>query len=575
MALTNSSIAEAFDRVADLLEIDGNNVFRIRAYRNAARVIENWPASLAEMIRKNEKLPKMPGLGFDLQGKVVELVSSGRLSVLEEMKKKFPGQIFELLTIPNVGPKRVRQLRDELKIDSIDKLKKAAEQHQLKKLHGFSDKLENKIISELQKRSNSPQRIKLSTAKRIADPLIEYLKASKAVKNCTVAGSYRRKTETVGDLDILLTTRTPNLVMNWFLAFEDIMKVLAHGTTRSTVKLANGLQVDVRVVPEEDYGAALHYFTGSKNHNIAIRTMGIKKGLKINEYGVFRGNKKIAGKTEQEIFQAVGLPFIEPELRENRGEIEAAKNKVLPCLISISDIRGDLHAHSKATDGRLSIEEMAAAASKRGYAYLAITDHSRHLSVARGLKPQDLLKQIKKIDSLNAADSRIRILKSIEVDILEDGSLDLPDHVLKELDFTVCSIHYKFNLSPEKQTARILKALENRYFSILGHPSGRLIGRREAYDLDFNLIMKAVAERGCFLELNSQPDRLDLTDVLCLQAKQMGIKIAISTDAHSDTELEFMEFGINQARRGWLEASDVLNTLPLQDLLRKLQRLRN
>jgi DNA polymerase (family 10) len=360
--------------------------------------------------------------------------------------------------------------------------------------------------------------------------------------------------------------------MNRFVAYEEVEKIVSKGTTRATVMLRSGLQVDLRVVPEESYGAALQYFTGSKAHNIAVRSLAIKKGLKINEYGVFRGETRIAGQTEEEVYAQVGLPYFEPELRENWGEVEAGLHHALPDLVTINDIRGDLHSHSKATDGHFTIKEMAQSAQEKGYEYLAICDHSQHVTIAHGLDAKRLEAQIKEIDRLNQQFHHFTILKGAEVDILENGSLDLPDDLLGRLDLTVCAVHYKFNLSRRKQTERIIRAMDNPYFNILAHPTGRLLHERKPYDLDMEQIMAAALERGCFLEVNAQPVRLDLTDLHCKMAKDMGVKVAISTDAHRTTEFEFMRFGVGQARRGWLEPTDIINTQPLNKLKRLFQR---
>jgi DNA polymerase (family 10) len=393
------------------------------------------------------------------------------------------------------------------------------------------------------------------------------------VKQVIVAGSYRRRKETVGDLDILVTCEKGSPVMKGFVEYDEVDAVISRGTTRSTVSLRSGLQVDLRVVAEASYGAALYYFTGSKAHNIAVRTIAVKKKLKINEYGVFKGKRRVAGRTEKEVFKAVGLRYIEPELRENRGEIEAAQKNRLPHLVSVSDIRGDLHVHTKATDGHHSLQEMAEAAKKLGYAYLAITDHSKHLSVAHGMDEARLRRQLHAIDRLNAKLKGIRVLKGVEVDILEDGTLDIRDSVLKQLDLTVGAIHGGFGLSRSKQTERAIRAMDNPYFNLLAHPTGRLINQRGAYELDMERVMEAALERGCYLELNGHPDRLDLNDVQCRMAKDMGLKLAISTDAHATSNLQYMRFGVDQGRRGWLEPTDVLNTRPWRELKRLLARV--
>jgi DNA polymerase (family 10) len=376
----------------------------------------------------------------------------------------------------------------------------------------------------------------------------------------------------VGDLDILVTHKKGSKVMDRFTRYEDVKKVVSKGTTRSTVVLRSGLHVDLRAVAQASYGAAMHYFTGSKAHNLAIRKMGVKKGYKINEYGVFKGEKRIAGKTEKEVYAKVGLPYIEPEIRENRGEIEAALERKLPKLITLGDIRGDLHAHTKLTDGRATLEEMAGAARERGYEYLAITEHSKHVTVARGLDRKALESHIKRIDKVNGKLKGIRLLKGIELDILEDGSLDLPDAVLKELDLVVFAVHYKFDLPEKKQTERILRAIENPYVNILAHPTGRLINERDPYEVDMERVLGALRDAGCFAELNSYPDRLDVDDVHAKMAKDMGVKVAISTDAHSTGDLDFMRYGVGQARRGWLEAGDVINTRKWADLKKLLKR---
>jgi len=414
--------------------------------------------------------------------------------------------------------------------------------------------------------------MRLPEAEDIAAPLVAYLKKTPGVKEICVAGSLRRCRETIGDLDILVTAKKHSPVMERFIAYEEVSGVISRGETRSTVVLRSGLHVDLRVVPQVSYGAALCYFTGSKAHNIALRTLALDKGYKLNEYGLFRGAKRIGGKSEQEIYARLGLAWVEPEMREDRGEIERARTGRLPRLITREDIRGDLHSHTNATDGRDSLEAMAEAARARGYEYLAVTDHSQHVTVAHGLDKKRLLEEIRRIDRLNEKLDGIVILKSCEVDILEDGSLDLPDGVLRELDFTVCAVHYNFNLPEKKQTERIIRAMDNPCFNILAHPTGRLINRREAYAIDIPAVVTAAKQRGCFLELNSQPARLDLTDTSCQLAKEMGLKVAISTDAHGVDQLDYLRYGIGQARRGWLEPGDVLNTRPLAKLKKLLKR---
>jgi DNA polymerase (family 10) len=572
MPVQNADIADIFSRVANLLEIEGANPFRVRAYRNAASTLENLPRNVADMVEDEEDLSRLPGIGKDLAEKIAEIVHTGRLKQLEEVQGRTPAELNELMNISGLGPKRVSKLFHELGVTNRSELKAAAEKKKIRALEGFGEKTEQSILEALSKVDPGEQRVTLTEAEQRAAPLIDYLQNSRGIKKITVAGSYRRRKETVGDLDILVTCKKDSNVMNRFAGYEDVQKVVSKGSTRSTVVLKSGLQVDLRVLPQIGYGAGLHYFTGSKTHNIAVRKRGVERKFKINEYGVFKGKERVAGKTEEEVYKTVGLPYIEPELREDRGEIEAAEKGRLPNLIRQKDIRGDLHAHTTATDGRASLHEMAKAAKKLGYDYLAVTDHSKKVTMARGLDESRLAEQIEEIDRLNEKLDHFRVLKGIEVDILEDGSLDLSDEILQALDLRVCSVHYNQNLPRKKQTRRILKAMENPYFNILGHPTGRLIGQRDPYDIDLEEVMKQARENGCFLEVNAEPERLDLTDSHCKMAKEIGVKVAISTDAHGTESLGFMRFGIDQARRGWLEADDVINTRSLTELMQLLKR---
>ena len=535
MAIHNTEIAEMFSRLAELLEIKGANPFRIRAYRKAAQTIEGLPHSVTSMVAESADLSELPGIGKDLATKIQEIVETGHLVLLDQVSSQLPGQLAELAQIPGLGPKRVKMLYEKLGIKDLKGLARAARAGNIQQLHGFGINTEENILAETVRRSSTEKRIKLNTAEQFAEPIIDFLKGIKGVKEAILAGSYRRRKETIGDLDILVASADGTSIMNRFVAYEEVEKIVSKGTTRATVILHSGLQVDLRVVPEKSYGAALQYFTGSKAHNITVRTLAIKKGLKMNEYGVFRGETRIAGRNEEEVYAQIGLPYIAPELRENLGEVEAGLHHALPHLITLKDIRGDLHSHSKATDGHFSIKEMARCAQAKGYEYLAICDHSQHVTVAHGLDAKRLEAQIKEIDKLNQQLPHFTILKGVEVDILENGSLDLPNDILRQLDLTVCAIHYKFNLSRRKQTERIIRAMDNPYFNILAHPSGRLLNEREPYNLDMEQIMAAALERGCFLEVNAQPVRLDLTDLHCKMAKDMGVKVAISTDAHRTT----------------------------------------
>lgn len=574
MAVHNPEIAQALNEIADLLELEGANQFRIRAYRNAARLVESLPAEVTVMLQHGKDLGDLPGIGDDLAAKIATLARTGKLPLLDRLRKTTPVIATELLKLPGLGPKRVQALCHELDIHSLEQLHRALIDGRVSALRGFGKTLQTKLLTVLQTKA-APRRIKLATAESYVVPLVDWLLKTPGVDKVVAAGSYRRHQETVGDVDILATAVSSSKIIERFKNYDEVSETLSAGTTRATVMLHSGLQVDLRVVPPESYGSALVYFTGSKSHNIAIRRLGQQRGLKINEYGIYRGRKRIGGKTEDDVYRAVGLPYIAPELRENRGEIEAAANHNLPKLIEIEDIRGDLHVHTKATDGQNSLAEMAEVAKKRGLSYIAITDHSRHLGVAHGLDPKDLRQQIKSIDRFNATQTSILVLKGTEVDILEDGSLDLPDSILQELDIVVGAVHSQFNLSRAKQTERILRAMNNRYFSILAHPTGRLIETREPYDVDMPRVIHAAKERSCFLELNAYPERLDLIDLHCRIAKEEGVLVSISTDAHRVEDLANMRLGIGQARRGWLAKNDVLNTRTLAQLKSLLAKARS
>ncbi len=562
----NRKIAKMFNEIADLLDIDGDNPFKVRAYRNAARTILGYPRQMADLVEEGFDLTSLRGIGKELAKKITEIVQTGKLAYLEKLKKTHPSQLEELLKIPGLGPKRVRLLHELLHINSLADLEKALKAGKLEKVPGFGKKLIAKIENGIQTRRYEAHRFKLSEALPVAEWIVKILKKTKGAVHVAIAGSLRRKKETVHDIDLVAACEETSDTMVYFLNLPKIQKIVMKGTTRSTILLENGMSVDLRVVGIENFGATLHHFTGSKAHNITLRKMAVEKGMKINEYGIWQGNKRIGGEREQDIYDAFGMQYIEPEMRENRGEIALAQKHSLPNLIVQTDIKGDLHMHTTYSDGLASIEEMAQQAKRLGYEYIAITDHTEHLKVAHGMDEKRIRTQLEEIDTLNEKLDGITILKSAEVDILEDGSLDMPQSMLKALDLAVCSVHTKFNLSREKQTKRILKAMENPHFSILAHPTGRLIGLREPYAIDMEAVMQNAKERGCILELNAQPDRLDLNDIHCKMAKEMGVRIAVSTDAHSLKDLELMRYGIWQARRGWLEKEDVVNTLSLSAL---------
>jgi len=526
---------------------------------------------VTDLIREGKDLTEFPGIGKDLAQKIADVARTGGFPQLQELESHIPSQLTRLMKMPGLGPKRVRALHEKLGITTPEELKMAAEKGRISRLPGFGEKTEQMVLTEMGQVKKTG-RVKLAVAQEIARSLLAQLKKVEGIGEVEVAGSYRRRKETVADLDILATCAKKARVIDSFTRYENVAKILSRGKTRSSVELRSGIQVDLRVVPEESYGAALHYFTGSKAHNIAVRTLGVKKGLKINEYGVYKGAKRVAGRRESEVFRSVGLPFIEPELRENLGEIEAARRGELPRLITVKDIRGDFHSHTKATDGHDSLEDMAEAARALGYEYLAVTDHSKRVAMAHGFDVKRLARRIEEIDRVNGKLRGIVLLKSIEVDILKDGSLDLPDAILKELDLTVCSVHYDLNLPRKEQTERIIRAMDDSYFNILAHPTGRLINEREPCDVDMERLLEAARERGCFVELNSHPDRLDLSDVHAKMAKERGVKVALSTDAHRTSDLDYMRFGIGQARRGWLEPADVLNTRTWGEVRKLLKR---
>jgi DNA polymerase (family 10) len=572
MPIHNTDIAAVFDEIADYLEIGDENPFRIRAYRNAARTVRALGPELRDMVDQKDDLTQLQGIGKELAAKIVEMLETGTARALKKLQAQHPQTLRDLLKIPNLGPKRVRILYQDLKINNLGQLIEAAQSGRISALPGFGAKTEKHILEAAETFVTREIRFKIAEVKPHADSLTTYLEELPGVNKVVVAGSYRRSKETVGDLDILVTARRGSPVMDRFVGFEDVQKILSKGTTRSSVVLRTGLQVDLRLVEQKSFGAALQYFTGSQAHNIAIRKLGRQKGLKINEYGVFKFEERLTGKTEASVYRTVDLPFIPPELRENRGEIEAAREGQLPKLIEPADIKGDLHIHTDYTDGRNSLREMAVAAKKRGLKYLAITEHSDRLKIARGLDPPQLRKQMEEIDALNESLKGITLLKGIEVEILEDGRLDLADSVLAKLDLVVGTIHNQLGLPLEKQTKRILRGMDHPHFTFLAHPSGRLINEREPIQIDMVRIINKARERGCYLELNANIRRLDLYDTYCQMAKEQGVLVAINSDAHNIAALDHLQFGVGQARRGWLEKQDVLNTRPLKELRKLLKQ---
>ncbi len=572
MPVHNTDVARIFTEVADLLEIEGANEFRVRAYRSAAQTIGQLSRPVTDLLEKGEDLTELEGIGDDLAEKIETIVDTGSLPLLEELEQRVPPALADLMHIEGLGPKRVRKLHNALDITTRDDLRQAAKDERIREVEGFGEQMEQNILDHIEQ--DEEERTLWFHAEPIAAALADYLAAHEAAERVEVAGSFRRKKETVGDLDVLVLGAEDAGIMEHVVGYEDVDEVLSQGSTRSSVRLASGMQVDVRVVPEDSYGAALLYFTGSKAHNIVLRDRAIDRGLTINEYGVFTEDEeeRVGGATEEEMYETLDLPSIAPALREQRGEVEAAENDALPDLIEERDLRGNLHTHTTDSDGNASIEEMAQAAIDRGLDYLAITDHSPLVGVVQGLDDEALRKQIDRIRALDDELDALALLAGIEVDILEDGTLDLSDDVLERLDVCVASVHTQLDLPEAKQTERLLRAMDHPSVHILGHPTGRRLGQRAPYDVDVHRLLEAAVERGCAVELNAQPERLDLHDVHCKAAKEMGVPIVIGADAHAPDALDFLRLGVAQARRGWLEADDVVNTRPWDDAADVLAR---
>lgn len=572
--MTNHEIAAVFDEIADLLEFQGANPFRIRAYRNAARTIHDLTESAADIVTDPERsLTDIEGIGKDLAEKAATLVETGSLPMLEELLAEIPESVLAILRVPGLGPKRAAQLYHELKIATLDDLRAACKSHKVHELKGFGTKMEAAILQGLDIATEADKRILWIEAERHVQKILAHMEACKAVAQIAPAGSYRRGKETVGDLDFLVVTHDVDAVMDHLAAYGSVGSIIARGDTKMSLRLTAGVQVDLRTVAPESFGAALQYFTGSKEHNIVLRGRAKAKGLKINEYGVFRGEKQIAGRTEEEVYGTLDLPCFPPELREARREFEWADAGELPKLVELCDIRGDLHMHSTWTDGTVTIEEMAEAAKQRGLKYIAITDHSKRVTMVGGLDAKRVRQQWAEIDKLNERLSGITVLKGIEVDILERGGLDLPDDVLAEADWVVASLHYGHQQSREQITRRAVEALQNPHVAAIAHPTGRMLLARKPYDIDMEAVMKAARDNGKMLELNAHPKRLDLDDVACATAKDYGIPIVISTDSHRPEGLDAMRCGVQQARRGGLTKDDVANTRTWPQLKKLLGRV--
>ena len=639
--MENVEIARALNQVADLLELRNENPFKVRAYRNAARTVEGLSRRIAEMVEAGEDLEELPAIGKDMAAYITELVRTGRLKRLEQLEKRVPHGLAELMQLEGMGPKKAMRLHEELGVNTIADLEKAIRAGEVEALRGFGRKSAAKMLQAIRDHRRHLARFKLSDADQLVQPILAHMRNAPGIVELEVAGSYRRRVETIGDVDLLAAARKAAPVMEHFTAYPGAARVESAGPTRATIVLHNGMHVDLRVVKPESWGAALHYFTGSKAHNIKVRWLGIQRGLKINEYGIFRetardggaaqsarakgggsrtsasarksatarksaarrtagraaarkpatrrkagralprprprprpGPVRLGGAREEDVFRAVGMDFVPPEMREDRGEVEAALRHELPRLITLDDIRGDLQVHSTWSDGRDTIEAMVRAAKERGYEYIAITDHSPAVAVAGGLRPQDLAKQWKEIDRVARKVKGITVLKGMEVDIRADGSLDLPDEWLARLDIVLVAVHSRLTMPRAKMTDRVIKGISHPGVHILVHPTGRIINRREPSPLDMDAVLEAAAELGVAVEINAQPDRLDLSDVHAMRARELDVMIAIDTDAHSVGDLRYMTYGVSQARRAWLEKRNVINTMPLARLRKWLAKRR-
>lgn len=570
--MKNVEIAKIFEEIADFLEILNENPFRIRAYRRAAKAME----ALTEPVDRlpSEELLKLPGIGRDLAGKIREYLESGRITLHEELKNKIPRGLLHIMKIPGVGPKTAWFLYEKLGIKNIEELEEALIKGKLKGLPGFGTKTEENIKKGIIMFKKGRERTPLAKALPVAREIVHILEKIEGVKKVDIAGSIRRWKETVKDIDIVCATDRPEKVIEEFLKTPGIKKILAQGLTKVSVIHKSDIQIDLRIVNEKSYGSALAYFTGSKEHNIRIRELAKQKGLKINEYGVFKESDEtfIAGEKEEDVYNVTGLPWIPPELREDRGEIEAALRHKLPEIIELTDIKGDLHIHSNYSDGAHSIEEIVISCIKRGYSYIAITDHSRGLGVARGLTEERIFAQKEEIEKLKKRYPEILILHGIEVNIQQDGSLDLPDTILQELDIVIASVHSAFKQSEKEMTDRVIKAIKNPRVHIIGHPTGRLLGQREPYSINIDEIIRNAKKYGKFLEINSYPLRMDLNDINSRKAKEARVKLVINTDAHAINQLDYIVYGVSVARRAWLEKDDVLNTLKPEKLLELIKK---
>lgn len=565
--MKNREVAKLLEDIATLLEMKGESRFRVVAYEEAARRIESWPEPIEEVWKKG-KLREIPGIGESIASKIEEYLSTGKLSYLEELTREIPPEVIQLTAIPGVGPKTAKLLYDQLGIKSIEDLEKAIAEQKLRQLPRLGAKSEEKIRKGIEMFKKQSGRMLLGQALPLVEEIVGAIQEKSGVTKISPAGSIRRMKETIGDIDILVASSVPESIMKIFTSLPQVREVIARGTTKSSIVTQEGIQVDLRVVEEASFGAALQYFTGSKAHNIKLREIAIKKGFKINEYGIFRldNDKRVGGEKEEEIYETLGMEWIPPEMREDQGEIELAQEKKLPVLINIDDLQGDLHVHSDWSDGVTSIEGMAEAALSRGYKYLAICDHTQSLAVASGLSPEEIRERRKEIEQWNQKRKELRLLDGVEVNIMSDGSLDFPDSELDKLEVIVAGLHSGLGQGEEKITRRLEEAMRNKYVQVISHPTGRILNKRDAYQVNREKLFYLAKETNTYLEINSQPERLDLGDSDARRARDLGVKLVISTDAHDSRSLDYIRYGVAQARRAWLQKEDVLNTFPLEEL---------
>ena len=572
--MTNRQIIEVLHKISELLELKNENKFKIRAYVKLSQFLSGYEHELEDIYKKGglKALTEVPNLGEGIGKKIAELIDTGGLKYVDELEKGLPPGVDKFLDIPGMGPKTAFFVADKLKVNTVEELEEAIKEHKLKDFKGFGEKTEAKILSGIEKHKSGLQRKLLGYAYPIAESIIKQLKAGHKLDRIEAAGSLRRMKETVGDIDILAASSDKS-IMDTFCALKEVSSVISKGETKSSIYTVYGIQVDLRLVNKDAYGAALQYFTGCKEHNVFIRELAVKDGFKLNEYGLFKAKtgKLVACENEEEIYSGLGLQYIPPELREGSDEIKAAAEEKIPELLKQSDIKGDLHCHTSYSDGYDTIEAMSEAAKKSGYEYMSISDHSQSLKVARGLSPENLVKQEKEIDALNKKNKGFWIFKSAEVDILKDGSLDYDGRILGKMDMVIGSIHSNFNMTKEEMTNRILKAMDNKYLTILGHISGRVINHRDPYELDYPEIFKKALETGVVIEINANPERLDLIDVRVKEAVRMGVKLCINTDSHAIDNLNYMRYGVGTARRGWAARADIINTMTLKQLMKWIE----